>query len=185
MKMGLAILMALLFAVLGLIGGLGYHVLSLQQLSFYPHDILGYADATISFSAIYNPILYPFYWIVRSGSISGNFSLMYLPEARVGEFLSPVWGLKPSDRYDYYTIQMVTWGFWSNLICLLFITVLIEVASARALYLAMLSGILGFYVAEVFGMLTGLVAGCAVVYYLTFKLSKDNVLLRFWHSLWE
>jgi hypothetical protein len=178
--------MALLFALLGLSGGLGYSLHSLEQLSFVPHNRLGYADVEISFSATYDPLLYPFYWLTRNGYVNGTFSLIYVPEAvGGGEFGGPIWGLKPSDRYDTYTIQMITWGFWANLVILLFITVLIEIVRARAFYITMLSGILGFYIAELLGMLTGLVAGVALGLYIMLKLPKDNVLTRFWNSLWQ
>lgn len=111
---------------------------------------------------------------------------MYVPETiGGGEFGGPIWGLKPSDRYDNYTIQMITWGFWANLVILLFITVLIEIARVRAFYITMFSGISGFYIAELLGMLTGLVVGLALGLYMMFKLPKDNVLTRFWVSLWE
>lgn len=185
-KFAIAVVMALLFALLGLSGGLGYRLHSLEQLSFVPHDQLGYADVDISFAATYDPLLYPFYWFTRNGYINGTFSLIYVPEALgPGEHGGPVWGLKPSDRYETYTIQMITWGFWPNLIILFFITVLIETARARALYITMFSGILGFYLAELLGMLTGLVAGLILSLLIMFKLPKDNILFRFWYSIWQ
>ena len=68
---------------------------------------------------------------------------------------------------------------------LFFITVLIETARARALYITMFSGILGFYLAELLGMLTGLVAGLILSLLIMFRLPKDNILFRFWYSIWQ
>lgn len=178
--------MAFLLAVLGLVGGMGYHLFQLKQLSFIIHNDQGYADARIVFSATYDPLLYPFYWFTRNGYINGTFSLTYVPEAySPGEFGGPIWGLKPSDRYENYTLQMITWGFWANLIILLFVTVMIEVGSARTLYLTLFSGILGFYVAELLGMIIGFAAGLILVLYIMFRLPKNNVLARFWSALWQ
>jgi hypothetical protein len=178
--------MALLFAVIGLVGGVGYHLNRLQELSFAPDQHLDYANATVSFSATFNPLVYPFYWFTRNGYVDGSFYLVYFPEAYgPGEFGGARWGLKPSDRYDYYTITMITWGFWLNLLTLLFIMILIEAEGARILYLTLFSGILGFYFAQLLGVLAGLAVGLLLVLFLVFKLPKDNVLFRFWNSLWE
>jgi hypothetical protein len=185
-KSAVAILMAFVLALLGLIGGLGYHLNHLQELSFVRHQIAGYADATISFSATYNPLLLPFYWISRNGYVDRNFSLIYVPEGNgPGEFGGPMWGLGPKDHYDYYTIVMTTWGFWPNLLILLFATVFIEVARARALYIALLLGSLGFYVGLLFGMFAGLAVGVFFAWFTMFKLSRNNIAVKFWRSLWE
>lgn len=186
LKIGIAVLLAFLFAVLGTISGLGYHRNSLVQLYFQIHPNLGYADATISFSATYDPLLYPFYWIKETGYVNGTYSFQYIPSSYgPGEFSGGNYGLKPSDRYDDYTIRMITWGFWANLITLLFATVLVEAAKARILYIAMFFGLLGFFVAVLPGMIVGLVIGGVVLWFITFRLPKDNVLSRFWYSLWE
>jgi hypothetical protein len=177
-KFAVALLVALLFAVLGVIGGLGYRLNHLQELSFEVHEDEEWANATVSFSATYNPLLYPFYWLTRNGYINGTFSFVYVPMSDYpGEFGGPVWGMKPQDRYDYYTIEMTTWGFWPNLLTLLFITVLVEVASVRALYVALFSGILGFYVVALSGMLVGLTVGLVFVLFMVFKLRRPNILV--------
>jgi hypothetical protein len=184
--MAIAVLLAFLFAMLGIISGLGYHRNSLEQLYFQIHPTLGYADATISFSATYDPLLYPFYWIKGMGYENGTFSFQYIPNSYgPGEFSGGNYGLKPSDRFDDYTMRMILWGFWANLIALLFVTVFIEAAKARILYIAMFFGLFGFFVDVLPGMIAGLVIGVVVVWFITFKLPKDNVLSRFWYSLWE
>jgi hypothetical protein len=178
--------MALLFAVLGLFGGLGYRVNHLQELSFIPNDQLEFANATISFSATYDPVLDPFYWLTRNGYVNGTFSVVYVPTSDYpGEFGGPVWGLKPEDRYDYYTTQMTSWGFLPNLFVLLFITILVEVGKVRALYVAVFSGVLGFYVDVAVGTLVCFTVGLVLTLFIMFKASKHNLLARFWGSLWK
>jgi hypothetical protein len=185
-RLAIAVLMGLLFVILGLSEGLGYSVSRLDQVSFVTHDQLGYADAVIDFSATYDPLLYPFYYIKGAGYVNGTFSLIYIPESYgPGEFGGARWGLKPSDRYETYTIQMITWGFLPNLVILLFVSVLIEVAKARALYITMFIGILGFYTASLIGMLIGLIVGVAVGLFIMFRLPKDNIVIRFWNSIWQ
>lgn len=186
LRLVIPVSMTLLFVVLGVIGGLGYRVNSIKELSFVPHA--GYADSVISFSATYNPLLYPFYWIKGMGYINGTFSLMLIPISGYSaetEFPAPVWGLKPSDRYDDYIDQMITWGFYGDLIVLFLISLLIEAAKARMLFMAMLFGILGFYVAVVPGMLVGLIVAVTILLFIRFMLPRDNLLSRFWYSLWE
>jgi hypothetical protein len=187
MKKGaLAVLMAFLFAMLGLVGGLGYHLNHIQELSFTRHENLQFADANISFSATYDPLLYPFYWMTRNGYINGTFAVIYVPTSDYpGEFGGPNWGLGPEDRYDYYTILMTTWGFLPNLLALLFVTIILEVVKARALYIAAFLGMLGFYIGMLPGMFAGLAVGSVVTWFVMFRVSKDNRLIRFWNSLWE
>jgi hypothetical protein len=185
-KCALAVLMAFLFAILGLVGGVGYHLNHLKELSFFPNDQLEFADATISFSATYNPLLDPFYWLTRNGYVNGTFAVVYVPTSESpGEFGGPMWGLGPQDRYDYYTVLMTTWGFLPNVLTLLFVTILLEAARARALYIALFSGVLGFYEGMLPGMFAGLVVGSVLTWFVMFRLSKDNLLVRFWNSLWE
>lgn len=186
MKLAIAVLLALLFGVLGTVSGLGYHRNLIEERDFVVHTQLGYADASISFSATYDPLLFPFYWIKGTGYIKGNYSLILLPSSLgPSEFSTGIYGLGPSDRYGDYTMQMLLWGFWANLIILLFFTVTIEAARARVLYLAFILGLLGFFVATIVGMLVGLAIGVAVILFITIRLPKDNMLSRFWYSLWE
>jgi hypothetical protein len=185
-KLGIAIALALVFALIGLNPDVGFRVHSLAQLSFLTHNQLGYADADVNFSATYNPLLFPFYWVTGNGFVNGTFAIIYYPESvGAGDFAVPVWGYKPSDRYEQYTIEMTTWGFWPNVIILLLVTVFIEAARARVLYFALFSGILGFYFAELYGMVIGLVVGVILGLFIKFKLPKDNRITRFWYSLWE
>jgi len=178
--------MAFLLALLGTVGGLGYNLNHLQELSFVRHEDLEYADATISFSATFNPLLFPFYWLTRNGYINGTFAVVYVPESSsVSEFGGARFGLGPQDRYDYYTILMTTWGFLPNLLTLLFVTILLEAAKARALYLALFSGVLGFHFGMLPAMFAGLVFGSVLTWFVMFRLSKENLLVRLWNSLWE
>ena len=56
-KLAFAILVALLFAFLGLFDNVGYRVDSIQE-SLIPNQ--DYVDVNVSFEATHNPVLYPF-----------------------------------------------------------------------------------------------------------------------------
>lgn len=179
-KFIVAVLMALLLMLLGIFGKVGYYVHHIEELSFTRYYGLGYADATFSCDITFNPILYPFYWMMEKGHISGNFSTIYFPEAcSPGEFGHPIWPTSPSDRYPEYILQIVTWGILPNLLILFNITVAIEIVGRRTVYLLLFCGILGFFFAELLGTIIGLIAGA----FLTLKM--NNKLVQLWHSLWK
>ena len=72
-KFVFAVLMGLFLFFLGIFNNLGYYVNAIKKISFKPHSQLGCADVVFFCDIIYNPILYPFYWIVGRGTLTGNF----------------------------------------------------------------------------------------------------------------
>jgi hypothetical protein len=190
MKIFKKVLFAMAFTffltILGILNGVGYHVMSIRQISFTIHSNMGYADAIFYCDIIYNPVLFPFYWFSGAGHLSGNFSMMYVPEAYMpGEYGPPVWGTKPQDRYDTYITYMVTWGITANLICLLFLSLLIEALEKRLVYVVLFLGIIGFVVGSFLGVIIGLFLGVFVIAYLSYNKSAKNFLEKLWISLWE
>ncbi|MBS7632902.1 hypothetical protein KEJ15_04680 [Candidatus Bathyarchaeota archaeon] len=179
-----AILLALGLMLLGLFDGIGYHLYFIRETSFIPHSRLGYADASFSIDLMYNPVLYPLYWLMGSGRINGTYSTIYLPEGYgSGEFGGPRWGLWGKERQDAYIIEMLSWGSLLNLLFLAIITVSIEIVGKRCLYLVLGLGIFGFAAFELVGMAVGMVVGSLAV--ASMLRQPDNVVFRFWRSLWE
>lgn len=82
-KVMLAITVAFLLALLGIFNNVGYHVNSIEELPFNLSRKFGSGDIQFSFDATYNPLLYPFYWLMRRGHVMGNFSMF---------FIAPGWG---------------------------------------------------------------------------------------------
>lgn len=184
-KIIFAILFAFLLALLGIFDGVGYYLYYIDERSFVPHNRLGYADVVFSCDIIYNPILYPLYWITGNGDLSGNFSIKYVPEGYYpGEFGGPIWGLSKEDRYASYVIHMLTWGIVLNFFILFSFNMAIEIVGKRSLYLILLCGVCGFIALKITGMIVGLSAGFAIVMLLMFKF-QDNFLVRWWQSVWE
>ncbi|MCJ7423322.1 hypothetical protein MUP01_03530 [Candidatus Bathyarchaeota archaeon] len=187
-RIGLTIGFTLLLALLGLFSNLGYHVYSLKQVSFVKHSQLGYADATVECDILYNPLLYPFYWFTpnMTGRQSGVFVITYYPETYgSGDSARPRWGYRPEDRYENYMTTLTSWGFYPNLLILCFFPFMIEIARSRLLYLIIIFGVGGFAVATLVGMGVGLVTGLGIFLFLRFRVPSDNILARFWSSLWE
>lgn len=167
LRLAFAVVMAVFLVFLGTFEGVGYQVHRIQELSFVPNYNYGYADAAFTFDATYNPILFPFYWLVGQGHVSGNFSMKYLPQGyETGEYGGPIYGQKPEDRYGNYASYMATWGTLANLIIFLVVTVSIELLKHRILYALLFFGIAGFAVAGVVGVVGGLVLGVFAVLYL-------------------
>jgi hypothetical protein len=179
----MAILFALLFLILGLFGGLGYHVYQIAEVSFVRNSQYGYADATFRCDMICDPLLYPFYWVAGRGRLNGTFSIIYVPEA-----YSPggraYYGVEPKERYSEYVIRMLTWATLPNLLFLFFLTVAVEIVGKRSLYAVFLSGVLGFYALEVIGLVMGLAFACLAISLFS-KFWRDNPFTRFWVSLWK
>ena len=184
-KFVFAVLMGLFLFFLGIFNDLGYHVNAIKEISFKPHSQLGYADVVFFCDIIYNPILYPFYWVVGRGTLTGNFSIMYVPEGYYpGEFGGPIWGIKPEERYDSYINYIISWGTLPNLILLLSVTLIIEIIGERGAYWILLFGIFGFSLWKLTGVIIGLSVGCVIALWL-FKISPNNFLRRAWQSLFE
>lgn len=185
-KAVLALGIAFLFIFLGLYSGVGYKVNSINENYFHPYDNLGYADVVFYCDMVFNPVLYPSYWLKGIGHMADNFSIRYLPESYYqNEFGGPNWGLSPKKRLEFYVMFLITGGTYSDLLIFFLIGLGIEVIGKRELYLVLFSGLLGFAGGGVIGTLVGLGAGAAAAMIVMFALPKDNILSRFWRSFWE
>lgn len=179
-----ALAISMFLLLLSFFGSLGYNVHAIKEVSFKPYSQLGYADAVIFCDIVYNPILYPFYWIVGKGRLVGNFSVMYIPEGyKPGEFGGPIWGVKPEERYDTYINILISWGTISNLIILFIINLIIEFVFERLMYLILLLGIFGFIFWELYGIIIGVLIGC--IFTLVFKIKPRNFIRRWIQFMFE
>jgi hypothetical protein len=171
----------LLLIILGIFNGLGYHIYSIKEKSFTPYDQLGYAHVVINCDITYNPILYPYYWLMGMGHLTGDFHLVYIPEGYFpGEYGGPIWRTS-QHRMDTYIMTMLTWGTTPNIITLLLINIIIECLDKR-LYLGIFSGIIGF-LTGVIGAFLGLLTGIIFAILIRLKLPPFNFLLKMLHFL--
>lgn len=183
-----ALAFTLLMLLLGFFGTIGYHVISVKELS-YPLGFRSYGTYAVgSFycDIVYNPILYPYYWFVGAGHFTGNVSMILIPDYGPGEQAYPIFPGPDVREGDLYVTSMLVWGITANMAFLLFITVFLEIINKRIVYLVLSSGTLGFAVASVIGLVIGsLISASAIVYLSVFNKSKMAVLRDFWSSLWE
>jgi hypothetical protein len=185
-KLGIAVALTFFLAFLGLFNVLGYNVKHIEETDFQPHYDLGYATSTVECGIDFDPVLFPYYWLVGKGQLDGNFSMVYIAEAfGPGEYGGARFGGRPQDRFDFYVVRLVTWGFVANLVLLFHAAVIVEVLGKRSLYFFVLGSIAGFAAAGIIGAIVGLFAGAFAVYYVLFRMSPENRLLAFWQSLWE
>lgn len=182
--------MALFLVFLGNLGGIGYQIERIKELSFIRYDRFGYADANFTFSGTYNPLLHPIQWITGNGHVASNYFMIYLPHSyQPGEFGAPNYGLSPEDRYGNYISFAMSGNFLVNLVVFLALTLTLEVMKWRVLYLAMFAGIAGFVVAGIYGTVVGAILGALSLVYLlkagySFPLSglRGHIIKRAFYS---
>lgn len=183
-----ALAFTLLMFILGFFANIGYHVISVKELS-YPLGFRSYGTYAVGrfyCDIVYNPILYPYYWFVGAGHFTGNVSMIIFPDYGPGEQIRPIFPRPDVREGDLYVTTMLVWGITPNMVFLLFITVFLEIINKRIVYLVLSGGTLGFAVASVLGLVIGsFISALALVYLAVFDKSKMAVLRDFWHSLWE
>jgi hypothetical protein len=147
--------MAMLLTFLGIIGNFGCHVYSIKEVSFIPYTRLGFADVIFFCDAVFNPVLYPYYWLQGYGRLNSEVEFIYKSEhpnwfsdttsggpnmETDSEWYPWGWGITPKERYEAYTTYLLCLGFYPNFAFLLVITSLIEIITRR-LYLPVFAGI--------------------------------------------
>lgn len=179
-KLIIAVILAFFLALLGIFDGVGYHVYQISETSFVRQ--YSYALATFKCDLLYNPILYPFYWNIGEGRISGSFSMIYVPDAYSGSraYYPPT----PQERLPAYVMYVSDRGLLQNLIVLFILTVAIEIAGKRSLYLIVFGGVIGFYFSQINGMIVGMIAGSIAVV-LSLKYWRDSRLAGLWKTIWQ
>ena len=178
-----SVVLALFLSLIGFFGGLGYHVNRIEEKSFVRTQE-GFANATFICDLVYNPLLYPLYWLVGNGHPSGTFGMLVIPEGYpviVDPFHPEERGLGrafygpyPRDRYPEYLIAMSSWGTLPNFLILLFIMMAVEIFRARGIYLILLAGILGFYAMALVGAVAGVLVA-SVILLLLWKFVPDFI----------
>lgn len=157
-----------------------------KEGSFVRHPISGYADVVFYCDMMYNPLLYPAYWMKGWGRIADNFTMIYIPEGYTpGEFGVAIWGADPTARYDDYIMRLVTADINTTLAYFLLLAIIVEIISEREVYIPILLGVIGFATAEIVGMVIGLLFGIALALFWAFKSPKSRTVRRFWRTLIE
>lgn len=175
----IAFVITLFLLVLSLFQGIGYKVNAIDEISFTPYNQLGYADVVFYIDIVFNPILFPSYWLRGLGVITGNFSIKYLPESYYpGEFGGPIWGMKESDRYDIYVMSLVARGLWTNTLLIALVALSVEATTFREIYLIIFSGIVGFAIGDLSGLIFGAIAGCIIAIIIRNYLNRLINVLR-------
>jgi hypothetical protein len=179
--LAISVALALFLSLLGFFGGLGYHINRIEEKSFVRTPD-GFANATFIADLVYNPILYPFYWLVGNGHPSGTFGMIVIPEGypvivdpthpEERGLGRPFYGAYSRDRYPEYLIAMSSWATLPNFLVLLFIMMAVEISRARGIYLILLAGILGFYAVALVGAVAAVVVASAILLLLS-KLVPD------------
>jgi len=170
--------MAMFLMLLSVFGGVGYKLNAIDEVTFVKHTQYGYADAVFYVDIVFNPILHPSYWLKSMGSFQGNVSMMYIPEGyQPGEFGGPIWGLSEHDRYDTYVTFLITLGIGSDFAIIIVLTALIELLKCRKVYFAIFSGMIGFAIASVLGLLVGIIVGFILMAIIVVK--RPSKICRF------
>lgn len=172
--LGFALIMSIFLGLLGLFEGVGYRISSIREVSFIPHTRLGYADVIFHCDAVFNPILYPYYWMAGYGNVNASFYFAYatehpqwlmdtssgVPNMEADSDWYPFgWPPTPEERCETYEMYVLTLGNISNFIVLFTVTLFIEILKMRKLYLAIFGGVVGYALADEIGMIVGMVPG--------------------------
>jgi|GEM_PF-3701196 hypothetical protein len=169
-----------LFTLLAIFPMVGYYGMArINSIEYFG----SYAYVKFEYEATYNPSLYPASWVFGKGVISGNFTMITLPLAYKGEIPRPVWGSK-KDILDKAMLMIVIGELKANLPTILLICLIIEVIEKRILHLMILSGIVGFFMAEVMGAFIGLATGVFMVIYIE-RTETGVILRRLWYKFWK
>jgi len=187
-RLALGLAMGFLLVLLGVFNTIGYHVYLIDEVAVdRTYASQGYLLGTVRIDMVFNPILYPFYWLKSLNRINGTFFLVYYADGFGGEGQpgGARFPWREEGRYEGYLSSFTTWGFFPNMGILLAAAILIEFAHAKAVYIALFTGILGFTFAVLYGLIVSVIIGGGLAFYFKFRVSRDNAILRFWHSLWE
>ena len=135
-----------------------------QTLSFPAY---AFVDYRCSFTS--SPFLYPMSWLTGMGYVSGNFSMIYLPQSYYarGDFLSANWGSRV-DMEKEGLIRIVLPEQIKSLPLLFMIILGVELAKRRILYLPLFGGIIGFPFAGIISGIAGFSLGVSLSVLLTY-----------------
>lgn len=168
-KLAVAIGVALLLSFIGTFDGIGYHA-RLLKLTF---GGVGGADVYALVEESYNPILHPFNWLTNRESVIGEFGGTVQGNKARGGYIGP------QDYFQNFAFEMSLWGAMENLVILLIVTITIEIAGERLLYILLFAGAFGFS-EGIIGTIFGLAVGIAFFLIYKLELAKKGFFARFW-----
>ena len=170
MAVFVALFATLIFASVALVPRVGYtsetHLYERTSYSQY-----GFAVVDFGCNASFNPFLYPVTWLFGKGYMSGNFSMVYLPQSYGGEGGRVTWG-KPELIKGEAEMKVVLDQFYMNLPILPALFFAIELAGWRRLYIWFLGGVVGFALSFPLGVFAGLFMAVFLTYFILPKLRK-------------
>jgi len=169
-----------LFALLAVFPSIGYTgTFEFTSIERFPR----YAIVQFRGNATLNPVLYPASWVFRGGRISGNYTMILPPTAYSGEIPRPKWGGREDTR-EKAELTVIGGELKANLPMIFLVCLIVEVIGRRILYLSILSGVVGFFMAEAVGTFIGLAAGIFIVVYVE-KTENGMIIRRLWERFWS
>lgn len=190
-KLVIGLLFTGLFALLSIFPNLGYF--GEASTSVKAKDPTGFWLVSANCNVTYNPFLYSFSWLLRSGSFSGlTFTFVSYPTYGGGPTPSPLWRT-PKELEEEAILGLILDQVFLNLPFNFILLLVIEFGKLRELYICLFGGIIGFPfggmvgfpVGGVIGAVTGFSVGILVIVFLLPKLKKNTTLIKLWDSLWE
>ena len=165
-----ALFVTLIFAPVALVPRVGYTAEAriYARTAYYQY---GFAIVDFGCNSSFNPFLYPLSWLFGRGYLSGNFSMIYLPQSYGGSSGHVTWG-KPEVIESEAVMKVVLGEFFVNLPILPALFLAIELAGWRRLYLWFLGGAVGFVFAFPFGVFAGLFVAVFSTFVILPKLRK-------------
>jgi len=142
-KILIALVATLFFGTIALIPRVGYEPKVRVYLPITKYYQYGFAIVDFNCNTSFNPFLYPVSWLFGRGRLSGNFSMIYLPQSYGGEGGRFTWG-KLKVIESEASMKVVLEEFYMNLPILPLIFLAMELVGWRRLYLWFLGGVVGF-----------------------------------------
>lgn len=143
--------MALLFSLFSLYPRLGYNGEATVRIVKTSYQLL-YRDVEVKCNITYNPLLFPFSWLINRGQSSYHFVMRTAPMG-VGEF-GITWSSLEEVKEDALLVVTLN-ELFINIPFLLFAFLAIELMNLRSLYLGFFGGIIGFSIAGLLGAIIG------------------------------
>lgn len=171
-KIVAAVGMVLLFALLSLYRGLGYNG-EVQVRMVYTNYQLLYRDIEVNCSIVFNPVLFPFSWLVTGGQSSFRF-LMRTAPLGVSEF-GVAWPSLEETKEDALLIVVLN-ELFINIPFMLAIFLVIELMNLRSIYVCFFGGILGFLMIGLLGAIVGFTVIFLVIILLIRKFRIKGVI---------
>ncbi|MEM2798878.1 MAG: hypothetical protein QW670_03690 [Candidatus Bathyarchaeia archaeon] len=150
-KFAVALGMVFLFALFSLYPRLGYNGEAQVQTLYTNYQLL-YRDIEVNCTVTYNPLLFPFSWLISRGRPSYSFLMRIAPKG-ASEF-GVTWPSLEETKEDAVLIVVLN-ELFINIPFMLAVFLIIELVNVRSIYLCFLGSILGFLIIGSSGAIIG------------------------------